>query len=64
MFFKWLELGKGVVDDLGHEPAYSTDNTIPVVMARLNVDHRVFAVEQFRKLDLFPSSGKGRHLHC
>jgi hypothetical protein len=35
------------VDDLGCEPAYSTDSSISVVMARWNVEHRVFAVELF-----------------
>jgi hypothetical protein len=47
LFFKWLELDKGGVDDLGREPAYSTGNTISVAMASWNVGHRVFAVEQF-----------------
>jgi hypothetical protein len=47
MFFKWLVLGKGEVDDLGREPADSTDNAISVAMARCNAEHRVFAVEQF-----------------
>jgi hypothetical protein len=47
MFFKWLVLGKGVVDDVGPEPADSSDNAVSVAMAHSNVEHRVFAVEQF-----------------
>jgi hypothetical protein len=44
MFFKWLVLGKDGVDDLGHKPAYSTDDAISVAMTRWDVEHRVFAV--------------------
>jgi hypothetical protein len=52
MFFTWLVLGKGGVDDLGREPAYSTDNAISVAMMRWNVGQSVFAVEQlFRNSD-------------
>jgi hypothetical protein len=40
MFFKWLVFGKGGVDDIGCEP-------VSVAMAHWNVDHHVFAVEQF-----------------
>jgi hypothetical protein len=47
MFFKWLVLGKGGVDDVGHEPADSSDNAVSVEMAHWNVEHCVFAVEQF-----------------
>ena len=47
MFFKWLVLGKGGVDDAGREPADSSDNAVSVAMAHWNVEHRVFAVEQF-----------------
>jgi hypothetical protein len=47
MFFKWLALGKGGVDDVGREPADSSDNAVSIAMAHLNVEHRVFAVEQF-----------------
>jgi hypothetical protein len=47
MFFKWLVLGKGVVDDVGHEPADSSDNAVSVAMAHQNIKHRVFAIEQF-----------------
>ena len=47
MFFKWLVLGKGEVDDVGHEPADSSDNAVSVAMAHWKVEHRVFAVEQF-----------------
>jgi len=47
MFFKWLVLGKGGVDDVGHEPADNSDNAVSVAMAHWNVEHRVFAVEQF-----------------
>jgi len=46
MFFKRLVLGKGVFDDVGHEPADSSDNAVSVTMAHWNVEHRVFAVEQ------------------
>ena len=52
MFFKWLELSKGGVDDIGHELADSSDNAVSVAMAHWNVEHRVFAVEQiFRNSD-------------
>ena len=47
MFFKWLVLGKGGVDDVRLEPAYSSDNAVSVAMAHWNIEHRVFAVEQF-----------------
>ena len=47
MFFKWLVLGKGGVDDVGRKPAGSSDNAVSVAMAHRNVEHRVFAVEQF-----------------
>ena len=47
MFFKWLVLGKGGVDDVAHEPADSSDNAVSVAMVHWNVEHRVFAVEQF-----------------
>jgi len=33
MFFKWLVLGKGGVDDVGREPAGSSDNAVLVAMA-------------------------------
>jgi len=46
IFFKWIVLGKGGVDD-GREPADSSDNAVSVAMVHWNVDHRVFAVEQF-----------------
>jgi len=46
MFFKWLVLGKGGVDDV-REPADSSDNAVSVAMAHWNVEHRVFAVEKF-----------------
>ena len=45
MFFKWLVLGKGGVDD-GREPSDSSDNAVSVAVAHWNVGHRVFAVEQ------------------
>jgi len=47
MFFKWLVLSKGGVDDVGPEPADSSDNSVLVVMVHLNVEHRVFAIKQF-----------------
>jgi len=47
MFFEWLVLGKGGVDDVGREPVDSSDNTVSVTMAHWNVEHRVFGVEQF-----------------
>jgi hypothetical protein len=47
MLFKWLILSKGGVDDVGHEPTDSSDNAVSVAMAHWNVEHRVFAVEQF-----------------
>jgi len=47
MFFKWLVLGKGRVDDVGLEPTDSSDNAVSVAVAHWNVEHRVFAVEQF-----------------
>ena len=46
MFFKWLVLGKGEVDDVGHEPADRSDNAVSVAMAHWNGEHCVFAVEQ------------------
>ena len=47
MFFKWLVLGKGEVDDVGHEPEDSSDNAVAVAMAHWNVEHCVFAIEEF-----------------
>jgi len=47
MFFKWLVLCKGAVDDVGCEPADSSDNAVSVAMAHWNAEHRVFAIEQF-----------------
>ena len=47
MLFKWLVLGKGGVDDVGCEPVDSKDNAVSVAMAYWNIEHRVFAVEQF-----------------
>ena len=47
MFFKWLVLGKGGVEEVGHELADSSNNAISVAMVHWNVEHRVFAVEQF-----------------
>ena len=35
------------VDDVGREPADRSDNAVSVAMAHWNVEHRVFAVEQF-----------------
>ena len=45
MFFKRLVLGKGGVDDVGHEPADSSDNAVSLAMANWNIQRRVFAVE-------------------
>ena len=47
MFFKWLVLGKGEVDEVGRELTDSSDNAVSVAVAHWNVEHRVFAVEQF-----------------
>ena len=47
MFFKWLVLGKCGVDDVGREPADSSDNAVSVSMAHWDVERRVFVVEQF-----------------
>jgi len=47
MFFKWLVLGKGGVDDVGREPTDSSNNAVSVALAHWNEEHRVFAVEQF-----------------
>jgi hypothetical protein len=33
MFFKWLVLGKGGVDDVGLQPADSSDSAVSVAMA-------------------------------
>jgi len=44
MFFKWLVLDKGGVDEVGCESADSSDNAVSVAMAHWNVEHRVFAV--------------------
>jgi hypothetical protein len=49
MFFKWLVLGKDGVDDVGCEVADISDNAVSVAMAHWNIEHRVFAVEQFFK---------------
>jgi len=46
VFFKWLVLGKGGVDDV-REPADSSDSAVSVAMAHWNVEHRVFAAEKF-----------------
>jgi hypothetical protein len=46
MFFKWLVLGKGEVDDVGRETADSSDNAVSVAMAHWSVEHLVFAIEQ------------------
>ena len=52
MFFEWLVLGKGEVDDVGCEPADSSDNAVSVAMAHWNIEHCVFAVQQiFRNID-------------
>ena len=40
MFFKWLLLGKGGVDDVGHESAGSSDNAVSVAVTHWNVEHR------------------------
>ena len=47
MFFKWIVLVKGGVDDIGHEPAYNSYNAVSIAIAQWNVEHRVFAIEQF-----------------
>jgi len=47
MFFKWLVLGKAGVNDIGPEPADSSDNAVLVAVAHWNTEYRVFAVEQF-----------------
>jgi len=47
MFFKWLVLGKGGVDEVGRDPSDNSDNAVSVAMAHWNVEHRVFAVERF-----------------
>jgi len=47
VFFKWLVLGKGGFDDVGREPADSSDNAVSVAMAHWKVEHSVFTVEQF-----------------
>jgi hypothetical protein len=44
MFFKWLVLGKGGVDDVGREPADSSDSAVSVAMGHWNVEHCVFVV--------------------
>jgi len=47
VFFKWLVLGKGGIDEVRHEPADSSDNAVSIAMAHWNVEHCVFAIEQF-----------------
>ena len=32
LFFKWVVLGKGRVDDVGREPANISDNAVSVAM--------------------------------
>ena len=52
MFFKWLVLSKGGIDDVGHEPADSSNNAVSVAMVHWNAEQRVFTVEQiFRNND-------------
>ena len=46
MFFKLLVLGKVGVDDVGHEPADSSDSAVSVAMAHWDVEHRLFAFKQ------------------
>ena len=41
LLFKWLILGKGGVDDVGHGPAESSDSAVSVAMAHWNVEYRV-----------------------
>jgi hypothetical protein len=38
MFFKWLVLSKGGVDDVGCEPVDSSDNAVSVAMVHWNID--------------------------
>jgi hypothetical protein len=45
MFFKWLVLGKGGVNDR-REQADSSDNKVSVAMAHWNVEHLVLTVDQ------------------
>jgi len=47
MFFKCLVLDKVGVGDVRRESADSSDNAVSVVMTYWNVEHRVFAAEQF-----------------
>jgi hypothetical protein len=42
-----LPIVQGGVDDIGRELADSSDNAVSVAMAHWNVQHRLFAVEQF-----------------
>ena len=66
MFFKWLVLGEGGVDNVGREPADSSDNAVSVTMAHWNTEHRVFAVEQFLKNSdsVFGFHGSVHHVDC
>ena len=47
MFFKWLVLSKGGVDDVGRGPAYSSENAVSVAMSHWNGEHSEFAVGNF-----------------
>jgi hypothetical protein len=42
MFFKWLVLGKGGVDDVRLELVDSSDNAVSLAMAHWNVEHHVY----------------------
>ena len=47
IFFKWLVLGNGGVDDVRRDPSDNSDNAVSEAIAHWNVEHRVFAIEQF-----------------
>jgi len=47
MFFKRLVLSKDGVNAIGCELAGSSDNAVSVAIAHWNVEHRVFAIQQF-----------------
>ena len=64
MFFKWLVHGKCGVDDVGREPADSSDNAVSVTMEHWNVGHRVFAVEQVFLKTVIPYSGEISPTRC
>jgi hypothetical protein len=47
MFLKWVVVWRVKVSDLPTQPENSTEGSVLVAMQQWNVEHRVFAIEQF-----------------